>query len=54
MMQFTEIDYDVADGVATITLSRPDKLNVYTHTMAREWSPPVTSPMRTPRSGRWS
>jgi enoyl-CoA hydratase/carnithine racemase len=33
---FTEIRYDVADHVATITLHRPDKLNAFTSTMMRE------------------
>jgi enoyl-CoA hydratase/carnithine racemase len=33
---FTEIRYDVADHVATITLYRPDKLNAFTGTMMRE------------------
>jgi enoyl-CoA hydratase/carnithine racemase len=32
----TEILVDVADGVATITLHRPDRLNAFTATMARE------------------
>lgn len=35
-MDFTEITYDVADHVATITLHRPDKLNAFTTTMMRE------------------
>ncbi|WP_067707140.1 enoyl-CoA hydratase-related protein [Nocardia yamanashiensis] len=35
-MQFTEIDYAVADGTATITLERPGRLNAYTYRMARE------------------
>lgn len=35
-MHFTEIDYAVADGAATITLQRPDRLNAYTYQMARE------------------
>jgi enoyl-CoA hydratase/carnithine racemase len=35
-MQFTQIDYSLADGIATITLRRPEKLNAYTHTMAGE------------------
>lgn len=33
---FTQIDYAVADAIATITLHRPDKLNAFTHTMADE------------------
>lgn len=33
---FSEVTYDVADGVATITLHRPDKLNAFTLTMCRE------------------
>jgi enoyl-CoA hydratase/carnithine racemase len=33
---YTEIAYDVADHVATITLDRPDRLNAFTTTMARE------------------
>jgi enoyl-CoA hydratase/carnithine racemase len=36
MTEFTEILLDVADGVATITLNRPDRLNAFTTTMARE------------------
>jgi len=35
-MAFTEIDYDVRDRIATITLNRPDKLNAFTGTMMRE------------------
>ncbi|MGW6730161.1 enoyl-CoA hydratase-related protein [Nocardia sp. NPDC055029] len=37
-MQFSQIDYTVSDAIATITLQRPDRLNAYTHTMARELS----------------
>jgi enoyl-CoA hydratase/carnithine racemase len=33
---YTEIAYEVADGVATITLDRPAKLNAFTSTMADE------------------
>jgi enoyl-CoA hydratase/carnithine racemase len=35
-MSFQEIRYEVADGVLTITLDRPDRLNAFTPTMARE------------------
>ncbi|MGD9987167.1 enoyl-CoA hydratase-related protein [Pseudonocardia sp.] len=35
-MSYTEIAYEVADGVATITLDRPAKLNAFTSTMADE------------------
>jgi len=33
---FSEIRYDVEDGVCTVTLSRPDRLNAVTSTMLRE------------------
>jgi enoyl-CoA hydratase/carnithine racemase len=33
---YEQIIYDVADGVATITLNRPDKLNAFTGTMMQE------------------
>jgi enoyl-CoA hydratase/carnithine racemase len=33
---YTEILYDVADHVATITLHRPDRMNAFTPTMMRE------------------
>ncbi|HEY2387084.1 MAG TPA: crotonase/enoyl-CoA hydratase family protein [Candidatus Binatia bacterium] len=35
-MTYEQIQYDVASGVATITLNRPDKLNAFTATMMRE------------------
>ena len=35
-MEHTEVRYDVEDGVATITLHRPDRLNAFTLTMADE------------------
>ena len=35
-MPYSEIAYEVADGVATITLDRPDRLNAFTVTMQRE------------------
>jgi enoyl-CoA hydratase/carnithine racemase len=35
-MDYTQIALDVADGIATITLDRPDRLNAFTGTMMRE------------------
>ena len=35
-MSFQEIRYDVADGVLTIALNRPDRLNAFTPTMGHE------------------
>ena len=35
-MAFEEIRYDVADGVATVTLNRPEKLNAVTSVLLRE------------------
>ena len=35
-MAYTEIRLEVADGVALVTLDRPEKLNAYTRTMGRE------------------
>ena len=44
-MPFSEILYEVADGVCTVTLNRPDRLNAVTTTMIRElgeaWSAPT-------------
>lgn len=36
MSEYREIRYEVADGIATVTLHRPDRLNAFTATMARE------------------
>jgi enoyl-CoA hydratase/carnithine racemase len=35
-MRYEQIVTDVADGVLTITLSRPDRLNAWTSTMGDE------------------
>ena len=35
-MTYTQIDYAVADGIATITLNRPEKMNAFTATMMAE------------------
>src|SRR5436305_414433 len=35
-MAFQDIRYEIADSILTITLDRPDRLNAFTPTMARE------------------
>src|SRR5437588_8388564 len=35
-MAFQEIDADVDEGILTITLNRPERLNAWTETMRRE------------------
>lgn len=35
-MAYEQIQYDVADGIATVTLHRPDRMNAFTPTMADE------------------
>jgi enoyl-CoA hydratase/carnithine racemase len=35
-MTYEQIGYDVEDGILTLTLNRPDKLNAFTVTMLRE------------------
>ena len=34
--EFEQIRYEVADGVLTITLNRPDRLNAWTQVMQHE------------------
>jgi enoyl-CoA hydratase/carnithine racemase len=34
--EYSQIRYDVADGVLTITLHRPDRMNAFTHVMRTE------------------
>lgn len=34
--KYTQIRYDASDGIATITLNRPDHLNAFTRTMSHE------------------
>ncbi len=35
-MEYSQIIYDVADSIATITLSRPERMNAFTDVMMRE------------------
>jgi enoyl-CoA hydratase/carnithine racemase len=37
-MEFEQILYEKSDGVATITLNRPERMNAFTPVMIREWA----------------
>lgn len=37
-MDFEQVVYEKRDGVATITLNRPERMNAFTDTMIREWA----------------
>src|SRR3989442_2378101 len=36
-MTYEQITYDKADGIATITLNRPERMNAFTPQMLDEW-----------------
>jgi enoyl-CoA hydratase/carnithine racemase len=36
MAEYSQIQLDIADGIATLTLNRPHKMNAFTNTMMRE------------------
>ena len=36
-MPYSQIKLDIADGIATVTLHRPDKMNAFTRTMMAEF-----------------
>ncbi|MDP2948454.1 MAG: enoyl-CoA hydratase-related protein [Chloroflexota bacterium] len=37
-MDFEQIIYDKSDGIATITLNRPERMNAFTNRMLEEWA----------------
>ncbi len=37
-MDFKEIIYDKSEGIATITLNRPERMNAFTDVMLKEWA----------------
>ena len=49
-MEFDNIELDVVEGIATITLSRPEWLDAFTR-RDKTCSTPSTAPMQTMRFG---
>ena len=49
-MEYQEIAYEVADGVLTITLDRPDALNAFTARMMSELLDALDGPTPTTTS----
>ncbi len=37
-MDYTEIEYEVSDRIATITLNRPERMNAFSENMLAEWA----------------
>ena len=42
-MKYQHIKYEVTEGVAIITLNRPEKLNAFDNTMLKEWHDAISS-----------
>ncbi len=51
-MDFELITYDKSDGIATITLNRPDRMNAFTGQMIEEWYTALLDAHGTARRGR--
>lgn len=51
-MQFTTIRHELADGILTVVLNRPDKLNAFTVEMAEELEHTFIAAMTTTPCGR--
>ena len=51
-MDYSTIRYDVADGIATITLTRPEKMNAFTNRMMAEMIGVYCAPAIAPRQRR--
>lgn len=47
-MSYEAILYDVAEGVATITLNKPERLNAFDDQMLREWHDAISAADRDP------
>src|SRR3972149_2582336 len=50
-MDFEQINYEKEDGVATITLNRPERMNAFTNRMLSEWAAALED-ARLDREGR--
>ena len=47
-MDYQDLLFDISDGIATVTLNRPDKLNAYTADMGEEVTHAIRSVQRDP------
>jgi enoyl-CoA hydratase/carnithine racemase len=51
-MEFEQIRYEKSEGVATITLNRPERMNAFTPKMLEEWLAALQDAHLDPETGR--
>ena len=48
-----DLEYNVADGIGTILLNRPEAKNAFTFAMIDDWAEALRSARTDPRCGWW-